>query len=118
VRAPQRSEDDARLAPCLDRRLSQRKLAVARRRDGVAIVSIGWMACAVAHDPRRLLALDIAVDARHPGADLVREQLLTQGQNVIGPTADTGGVASMRVSARSVAYRMTTLSQARSTAST
>ena len=72
------------------RALSQRELAVARRCDGVAMFSIGWMASAVAHDPGGLLALDIAVDARHPGADLVHELPLTQGQNVIGPFADTG----------------------------
>src|SRR3982751_5669902 len=71
--------------------LSQRELAIARRCHGVAMLSIGRMASAVAHDPRGLLALDIAVDARHPGADLVRKQPLTQGQNVLGPFADTGG---------------------------
>src|SRR5688572_7960463 len=63
---------------------SQRELAIARRCDGVAMLSIGWMASAVAHDPGALLAFDIAVDARHPGADLVREQPLTESQNVIG----------------------------------
>ena len=51
---------------------------------------IGRMAAAVAHDPGGLLALDIAVDARHSGADLVREQPLTQGHYVIAPFADTG----------------------------
>src|SRR6478752_7556775 len=71
--------------------LSHCELAVARGCDGVAVVSIGRMASAVAHDPRGLLALDIAVDARHPGADLVREHPLTEGQDVIGPFSDTGG---------------------------
>jgi len=55
------------------------------------MVPIGRMASAVAHDPRGLLAFDNAVDARHPGADLVHELPLTQRQNVIGPFADTGG---------------------------
>src|SRR5262245_41890823 len=53
--------------------------------------SISWMASAVAHDPGCLLALDIAVDTRHPGADLVREEPLTEGPYVIGPFADTRG---------------------------
>ena len=35
-----------------------------------------------------LLALDIAVDARHPRADLVHQLALTQGQDVIGPFGD------------------------------
>src|SRR5258708_4118088 len=43
------------------------------------------MSAAVAHDPRLLLALDIAVDARHPGSDLVHQQTLAQRQDVIGP---------------------------------
>src|SRR4051812_28248293 len=71
--------------------LSQRKLAVARRCDGVAMFSIGWIAPGIAHDPGGLLALDVAIDAGHPGAHLVHELASADRENVIGPFADTGG---------------------------
>ena len=54
------------------------------------MLSIGWMAAAVPHNPGCLLALDIVVHARHPGTNLVHELALPQDQNVIGPFADTG----------------------------
>src|ERR1700756_4105660 len=72
-------------------RLRQRELAVAIRRDGVAVLAIGGVAAAVAHNPGFLLPLDIAVDAGHPGADLVHQLALTQSQDVVGPFGDTGG---------------------------
>src|SRR4051795_10912708 len=49
------------------------------------------MAATVPHDPGLLLALDIAVDARHPRADFVHQLTLTQGQDVIGPFGDAFG---------------------------
>ena len=71
--------------------LSHRERAVALRRDGVAVLPVGGMAAAVAHDPGDLLALDIAIDARHPGSNFVHQLPLAQGVNVIGPFTDTGG---------------------------
>ena len=52
--------------------------------------SIGRMAAAVAHDPGSLLALDVAVDARHPGADFIPQLALAESQDVIGPFVDGG----------------------------
>lgn len=65
--------------------LSQGEHAVAVRCHGVAMLAIGGMATAISHDPGFLLALDIAVDAGHPGTDLVHQLTLTEGQDVLGP---------------------------------
>ena len=55
-------------------------------------------AAAVAGDDAGLLALDVGIDAGHPGIDLVRTAALAERLDVIGPGSTPSGVASSRVS--------------------
>src|SRR5215469_2570347 len=71
--------------------LGQRDLAITLRRDGIAVLAKGRMAAAIAHDLAGLLALDIAVDAGHPGIDLVEQQPLAARLDVVCPLRDPGG---------------------------
>src|SRR5260221_5888695 len=66
------------------------KPPVALRSDGVTVLAISGMSAAVAHDPSFLFAFDVAVDARQPGADLIHQLTLAEGQDVIGPFIDGG----------------------------
>src|ERR1041385_9274373 len=71
--------------------LSQCQCAVAFSRDRVAMLAIRGMSAAVTHDTGPLLALDIAVDTRHPRGDLVHQLSLAERQDVVGPGIDAGG---------------------------
>jgi hypothetical protein len=46
--------------------LSQSKLSITIRCDGITVLTVSRMAAAIAHDARLLLSLHVAVDARHP----------------------------------------------------
>src|SRR4051794_33923110 len=59
--------------------LGQCNGAIPIRRHRVAMIAISGVPAAVTHDPRLLLALDVTVDACHPGADLVHQLTLTNG---------------------------------------
>src|ERR1051325_6076940 len=52
------------------------------------MLAVGRMPTAIAHDPRTLLALDVAVDTRHPRRDLVHQLAFAERQDVIGPFGD------------------------------
>src|SRR5438045_5985074 len=71
--------------------LDERQCAIPVRRDRVAVLAIGGMAAAVAHDPGSLLAVDITVDAGHPRADFVHQLALTKGQHMLRPFGNAGG---------------------------
>src|SRR6516162_11182235 len=60
----------------LPARLSQRQLAISVGRHAIAPLAELGVAAAITHDPADLLALDIAVDARHPRVDLGEQQAL------------------------------------------
>src|SRR6266699_5769553 len=75
-------------APCIVLMiLIHRDLSVAVRRHRFAARAKGRVAAAVAHDPADLLALDIAVDARHPRVDVGEQQALAVRDDVIGPAS-------------------------------
>jgi hypothetical protein len=46
--------------------LSQSKLSITIRCDGIAVLTVSRMAATIAHDARLLLSLDVAVHTRHP----------------------------------------------------
>src|SRR6516225_9075208 len=70
--------------------LSQHQFAISLCGDRIAALAELWVAAAVAHDPADLLALDIAVDAGHPGVDLSEQQALARRNDVVGPRNGTG----------------------------
>jgi hypothetical protein len=59
-------------------RLSQSKLSVTIRCNGIAVLAVSGMAAAIAHDPRFLLAFHVAVDASHPRVDLIHQLALAK----------------------------------------
>src|SRR6266446_5287868 len=65
--------------------LPQPQLIIPLRRDLIALGAIGRRAAAVAGDDAGLLALDVGIDAGHPGIDLVGQQPLAKRLDVIGP---------------------------------
>ena len=71
--------------------LCNRNRAITASGDRVAMRAIGWMPAAVTHDSRVLLALDVVIHARHPGANLVHELALAEGHYMIGPFGDAIG---------------------------
>src|SRR5438876_10091906 len=71
---PARAQPTGNLSRPFEMRLSQRELAVPVCRHRIAVLAKGGVAAAVAHDLAGLLALDVAVDAGHPGVDLVHQQ--------------------------------------------
>ena len=62
---------------------SIRQFPVVIRSDGITVLTIRGVAAAVAHDRRLLFAFDIAVDARHPGADFIHQLTLAERQRLV-----------------------------------
>src|SRR5882757_2069773 len=84
------------MGPCFRRddrwsELLQPQLRISLRRDRVAAFAVGRCAAAVAGDDAPLLALDVAVDAGHPGIDLVGEQPDAERLDMIGPAGGALG---------------------------
>src|SRR5215468_12624932 len=69
--------------------LRQPQFTIPIRRDFVAAGAIGGRAAAIARDDAGGFAFDIAVDAGHPGIDLVRQQADAERLDMIGPGRDT-----------------------------
>src|SRR5437879_5467682 len=67
------------------RPLPQPQLLIPLRRHLIAPCAIPRCAAAVAGDDAGLLALDVGIDAGHPGIDLVGQQAFTERLDVIGP---------------------------------
>ena len=65
--------------------LPQPQLLIPLRRHLVAPGAVGRRAAAVAGDDAGLLALDVGIDAGHPGIDLVGQQPHAERLDVIGP---------------------------------
>src|SRR6185436_19155973 len=69
--------------------LPQPQLIIPARCDFITPRAVGRGAAAVAGDDARLLALDVGVDAGHPGVDLVGKQSSPERLDVIGPALST-----------------------------
>ena len=84
---------------------AQRQFLVAVCRHLVAARAVGRGAAAVAVDDAGLFALHVAVDAGHPGVDLVGQQTDAQRLDVIGPGrhARFGGLQASQVMVSRVA---------------